>query len=74
MVQNSMSDDLGVIPGVMSEENITAHSSFLKCRRIVSMHLKNKAVTTRSTGREFLIDEFKDRGTSRSFYYFLPHQ
>ena len=24
----------------------------------------------RSTGREFLIDEFKDRGTSRSIYYF----
>ena len=52
LVQNSMSDDLGVIPGAMSYEDITACSSFVKCRRIVSMHLKNKTVTTRSTGRK----------------------
>ena len=47
MVQNSMSDDLGVILCVMSQENITACSSFLQCRRVISMHLKNKTVITR---------------------------
>ena len=47
MIQNSMSDDLGVILCVMSQENIAAYSSFLQCRRVVSMHLKNKTVTTR---------------------------
>ena len=45
MVQNSISDDSGVIPGVMSWENITPCSSFLKCPGIVSIHLKTETVT-----------------------------
>ena len=53
-------------PSLNETRNVNLYSSNVLDLRLFSPIDVNKET--------FLIDEFKDRGTLRSIYYFLPHQ